>query len=157
TKHRDRLGELPRDPRAHLHADRGVAIGLIRGLKVMVIFRMGHKDRRSHRDVRLKLARRKLLTLQERPPEHRVEPNRPHGEIKIIEHASVAKAGTEGARLPADVRREVRDVQPRAEVEWAKLERKPVAAPEPSGERIVKANIQRCDLAAGGWETRVDI
>ena len=105
---------------------------------------MRHKDRRSYRDIGLKLARRKLRTLQEREPEHRVEPNRPDGKIKVIELTADAEARTEAARLPADVRSKMRDVQPHAEVEWAKLERKPVASACSARERLVKPDIERC-------------
>ncbi len=51
-----------------------------------------HEDRRSDREIRLKLAVRELRTLQERIPEHRVEPDRPDREIKVL--AQLMKNGS---------------------------------------------------------------
>src|SRR6266540_1835887 len=118
---------------------------------------MSDKDRRSDGDIRLKPAVRKLWALYERVPEHRVEPNHPDSEIEVIELVADAKARAEGARLPTDVRSEVRDVQPGAKFEWAERERKPVASPETSRARLVKRDVERFHLPASGREIRVDI
>src|SRR5712691_2069801 len=123
TEYGDVLGEQPRDTRTQLHADRGVGVGLVRRLEVPGVFRVRYKDRRPNREVRLKLAVRKLGLLEERVPEHRVKPDHPDGEIEVIERIADAEARAERARLPADVRREVGDVQPNAEVEWTQVER----------------------------------
>src|SRR2546422_5870307 len=88
----DVLGELPRCTHTHFHADRGIGVRLMGGLEVHAVVRMSAKDRRSKGDIRLKLTVRKLRTLHERVPEHRVEPDHPDREIKVIELTADAEA-----------------------------------------------------------------
>src|SRR2546425_9221636 len=92
TEHGDVLGELPRGTRTHFHADRGIGVRLIGRLEVPAVFRVSAKDCRSKGDIRLKLAVRQLRTLHERVPEHRVEPDHPDREIKVIELAADAES-----------------------------------------------------------------